>query len=189
MNELEQYIRTTFAVTQDDLEAISNKFTMAEIPKGDYFLKEGKLSDRLGFIRSGLMRIFASAGDKEVTQWISSKGYFVTDLSSFVFNTPARRNIQAITDCEVYTIERDQYKSLEKIIPRWAEIDKLFIARCFIIMEDRIFNHLHMTAEERYNQLFEQQPALFNQVPLHYLASMLGMTPETLSRIRKKHLS
>jgi CRP/FNR family transcriptional regulator, anaerobic regulatory protein len=189
MNELEQYIKNTFAVTQEDLSKISAQFKKVEIPKGDFFLKAGRLSDRLGFVRAGLMRIYASAGDKEVTQWISTKGYFVTDLSSFVFHTPSRRNIQALTDCEVYTIDREQYQDLDKIIPKWAEIDKLFIARCFIIMEDRIFSHLYMTAEERYNALFEQQPELFNQVPLQYLASMLGMTPETLSRIRKKHLS
>jgi CRP-like cAMP-binding protein len=68
-------------------------------------------------------------------------------------------------------------------------LEKLFIARCFIMLEDRIFTHLSMTAEERYNFFFENNKELFNQVPLQYIASMLGMTPETFSRIRKKQLS
>jgi len=115
--------------------------------------------------------------DKEVTQWISTKGYFLTDLASFTFNTPARWNIQALTDCELYTIERQEYESLGDTIPEWHRLEKLFIAKCFIILE------------ERYHKLFQLQPDLFNQVPLQYLASMLGMTPETLSRLRKKQVS
>ncbi|HEY5823130.1 MAG TPA: cyclic nucleotide-binding protein, partial [Cyclobacteriaceae bacterium] len=67
--------------------------------------------------------------------------------------------------------------------------EKLFMVRCFSIMEDRIFGHLSMSAEERYQFFFNQNKELFNQVPLQYLASMLGMTPETFSRIRKKQLS
>jgi hypothetical protein len=74
-------------------------------------------------------------------------------------------------------------------LPKWNELDKIFITKCFTILEERIFSHLYMTAEERFHQLFKQHPELFNQVPLQYLASMLGMTPETLSRLRKKQLS
>ena len=136
-----------------------------------------------------MVRIYTTIEDKEVTQWISTPGYFVTDLASFTFNTPARWNIQALTDCRLHTIEKEDYNSLGDIVPEWHQLEKLFIAKCFIILEERVNNHLFMTAEERYNQLMEQQPELFNQVPLQYLSSMLGMTPETFSRIRKKQLS
>ncbi|OGS76943.1 MAG: Crp/Fnr family transcriptional regulator [Candidatus Fluviicola riflensis] len=134
------------------------------------------------------MRIYVQTEDKEVTQWISTKGYFVTDLAGFVFETPARWTIQALTDVELFTINRSDYVKLGQLIPKWHELEKLFITRCFIILEDRIFTHLSMTAEERYNFFFENNKELFNQVPLQYIASMLGMTPETFSRIRKKQL-
>ena len=65
-------------------------------------------------------------------------------------------------------------------------LDSHFIARCFTVLEDRVVQHLALSAEERYAQLWNFNKELFNQVPLHYLASMLGMTPETFSRIRKK---
>ncbi|WP_229239031.1 hypothetical protein [Emticicia sp. C21] len=65
----------------------------------------------------------------------------------------------------------------------------MFIAKCFTMLEDRIFSHLSMTAEERYNFFFQNNKELFNQVPLQYIASMLGMTPETFSRIRRKAIS
>ncbi len=75
---------------------------------------------------------------------------------------------------------------MESLVPKWQVLEKLFIAKCFTVMEDRIFAHLSMTAEERYVSFFEANKELFNQVPLQYIASMLGMTPETFSRIRNK---
>jgi CRP-like cAMP-binding protein len=108
-------------------------------------------------------------------------------LASFVFSQPSRWNIQALTDCELYVIDSNDYQNLGEIVPKWLELEKLFIAKCFTILEDRVLQHLAMSAEERYNQLFQFNKELFNIVPLQYLASMLGITPETLSRLRKKN--
>jgi len=189
MTELEQYIKSYFGVVlADELQTIGSLFKLTTIKKGEYFLKTGKRCDKLSFVQSGLLRIFVTTGDKEVTQWISTKGYFVTDLSSFVFEKPARWTIQALTDSELYTISTADYKKIGNLVPKWHELEKLFIASCFVTLEDRVFSHLSMTAEERYSFFFEHNKELFNQVPLQYIASMLGMTPETFSRIRKKQL-
>lgn len=189
MTELEQYINSYFGVVDaEEIATIGSLFQSTSIKKGDYFLKTGSYCNQLSFIQSGMLRIFVSAEDKEITQWISTQGYFVTDLSSFVFQTPARWNIQALTDTELFTIGRADYQKIGAELPKWHELEKLFIARCFTMLEDRIFSHLSMTAEERYSLFFENNPELFNQVPLQYIASMLGMTPETFSRIRKKLL-
>jgi CRP-like cAMP-binding protein len=75
---------------------------------------------------------------------------------------------------------------MKEFIPKWNELEKLFIINCFSTLEDRIFSHLAMSAEERYQFFFANNKELFNQVPLQYIASMLGMTPETFSRIRKR---
>lgn len=186
MTELEKYIESYFGVDKNDLAKISSFFKLIKMKKGDFFLKKDRHSKRLGFVQSGILREFVSIGDKEVTKWISTKGYFVTDLSSYIFELPARWNIQALSDCEIYIIDKKDYQKIEQVVPQWVKLEKLFIAKCFIVLEDRIISHLSMTAEERYHQLFNFNQELFNQVPLQYLASMLGMTPETLSRIRKK---
>lgn len=188
MTELEHYIHSYFGLEQSSLAQIVNMFEQTSLKKNDYFLKTGKSCDKLSFIKSGLLRIYVNTEDKEVTQWISTKGYFVTDLSSLIFDTPARWNIQALTDSELYTIQKDDYNRIGSLVPKWHELEKLFLARCFTILEDRIFSHLSMTAEQRYHFFFENNKELFNQVPLQYIASMLGMTPETFSRIRKKHV-
>ncbi len=186
MTELEKYIHTYFGVPADELAGITSFFKPVAIKKGDFFLKTGRYAGRLGFIQSGIVREFVHIGDNEVTKWISTKGYFVVDLSSFVFQLPARWNIQALTDCELYVIGGEDYKKIGQVLPDWVHLEKLFIAKCFRVLEDRIISHLSMTAEERYRQLLALNNELVNHVPLQYLASMLGMRPETLSRLRKK---
>jgi CRP-like cAMP-binding protein len=187
MTTLEQYISSYFRIGPDDLAVVASLFRTSTLQKGDHFLKAGHMCDKLSFVQSGLLRIYVSTPKNEVTQWISSPGYFVTDLSGLVFGTPARWSIQALTDAGLHTISREDYSRLGELVPAWHYLEKLFIANCFTILEDRIFNHLSMTAEERYHFFFERNRELFNLVPLQYIASMLGMTPETFSRIRKKN--
>jgi CRP-like cAMP-binding protein len=187
MTELEQYIKSYFGVVEtEDMNTIVSFFKTKTIKKGDFLLKSGNRCNGLTFVHSGILRMFAATDSKEVTQWISTKGYFTGDLSSFIFETPSHLSIQALVNSEISTISKGSYKQLGDLLPKWHEFEKLFIAHGFITMEQRIFSHLSMTAEERYHAFFKQNPALFNQVPLQYIASMLGMTPETFSRIRKK---
>ena len=185
MTELESYIHSYFKVFPDELTVISSLFEQTRLKKGRYFLKPGQICNKLSFHKSGYMRVFHPRGDKEITQWISYKGFFITDLRGIHFNQPSPYYMQALTDCEFYTINREDYKSLADRLPRWHEIEKLCIASYFTVMEDRVFNLLSMSASERYQHLLSEHPELFNQVPLQYLASMLGMSPETLSRLRK----
>ena len=190
MTALEQNITTYFGVMREDsLKSISSRFHQETLKKGDYFLKTGKPCNKLSFIKSGLLRVYKQTDDKEVTQWISTPGYFVADLSSLLFGTAARWNIESLTDAELFTISGQDYKSIGNVVANWHELEKLFIGKCFTFLEDRVFTHLSMTAEERYIHFFEYNKELFNQVPLQYIASMLGMTPETFSRIRNKQLS
>lgn len=188
MTELEHYIQSYFGIPQEDLIRIASLFQETHLRRGDFFLKTGRQCDQLSFVRTGLLRIYVPLETREVTQWISTPGHFVTDLSSLVFGSPARWTIQALADTTLYTIHHTQYNQIGRLVPRWHELEKLFIARCFATLEDRIFSHLSMSAEERYQYFFNHHRELFHQVPLQYLASMLGMTPETFSRIRKKNL-
>jgi len=117
------------------------------------------------------------------------EGCFIGDMHSLTFNVASRWNIQALTDTVLFTIQKYDYEKIAETVTRWPEIEKHFIVSCFAIMENRIFGHLSMSAEERYASFYEQNKELFNQVPLQYIASLLGMTPETISRMRKRQQS
>ncbi len=189
MTDLENYIHHYFSISPDDCRKVSGLFRIETLEKGDYFLRSGKLCNKLSFIQDGILRIYIDLPDHEVTQWIGTDGFFITDLASFIFRNPARFNIQALTNTQLLTINHEEYLTLGKLVPKWNEFEKLFIGKCFVMIENRVFDLISLSAEERYKKLFEQNRQLFNQVPLQYLASMLGMTPETFSRIRRKMIS
>lgn len=187
MTELEQYIKSFFGIAETEkLHEISTLFKLTKYKRGEFVFETGQHCNTLFFLQAGFLRIYAQSEEKEVTQWICTKGYFGTDLESFFYNKPSQWTIQALVDTEIYMISKSDYDTIKDVVPQWNELEKKFIIKCFTTMEGRIFNHLSMSAEERYNSFFENNKELFNQVPLQYIASMLGMTPETFSRIRNK---
>ncbi|BDD08455.1 cAMP-binding protein [Fulvitalea axinellae] len=189
MVTLEEYIREYFGVAVVDLERASRHFRVQKLSKDDFFVKSGRFCNRLSFVSSGYLRVYAFADGRDVTQWVAKPGQLLTDLSSFVFESPARWNIQALTDCEIFTVSKADYGRFGDVVKDWERLEKMFIAKCFLTMEERVFSFLSMNAEERYQSLFRSDPDLFNRVSLRFLASMLGMAPETLSRLRRKSLS
>jgi CRP-like cAMP-binding protein len=188
MTELEGYIHHSFGIPQNEVTHIGRFFKPLMLRKGDYYLRAGHRSERLGFVQSGILREYLEVENKEVTKWISTKGYFAVDLHSFLYQHSARWNIQALTDCELWVISGESYRQIAQHVPEWPRLETLFIGKCFAALEERIVSHLALSAEERFQLLLTSRPELFNLVPLQYIASMLGMTPETLSRMRRKQV-
>lgn len=186
MTDLEKYIKIYFNGNSEELNQIGSFFRLTRLQKDDFFQKEGRYSDKLGFVKSGILREFTKINNKEITKWIATKNSFIVDISGFVFHQPAQWNLQAITDCEIYVLNKSDYPKIKEIIPDWDDLEKKFIVKCFNVLEDRVMMHISMSAEERYSHFFNSNKELFNLVPLQYIASMLGMTPETLSRLRNK---
>jgi hypothetical protein len=141
------------------------------------------------YIRHNFSFAFINLPDKQVTQWIGTAGYFMTDLHAFMYRIPSRFNIQALPETRLFSIDYEGYLAMGRLIPKWHEFEKLLMGKCFVMLENRVFDLISMSAEERYQKLFDQNRELFNLVPLQYLASMMGMTPETFSRIQRKIIS
>lgn len=187
MNEFNKIIRAHFgALTNEEINILRSYFYEEKLSKGEYFTRTGKYCKKLSLIKSGFLRIYRLSDEKEITQWISTPNYLVTEISSFFFDQPSRLNIQALTDVELLTLNKTNYSELIKKLPKWKEIEMQYIAKCFAVIEDRVFSHLSMSAEERYDIYYHQNQELFNQVPLQHIASILGMSAETFSRIRKR---
>jgi CRP/FNR family transcriptional regulator, anaerobic regulatory protein len=187
MNNFTELIQQHFGpLSTEDLNTIRMYFRKEKLIKNEFFTKSDLVCNRLSVIKSGVLRIYTLSDGREITQWLSVPDSFITEAVGFFFNQPNRWNIQAFTEVELLTITKTDYQKLCKEFPKWLEIEKQFIIKCFMMMEDRIFSHLSMTAEERYNRYFDHHKELFTKVPLQYIASVLGMTPETFSRIRKR---
>ncbi len=187
MKDFNELLQDHFGqLSNQELTFIHSYFQEEKLQKSGFFTKSEKVCNRLSIIKSGILRIYALSDGKEITQWISTENFFITEVMGFFFDQPNRWTIQALTETELLTITKTDYRKLCKEFPKWNEIEKRFLVKCFAMIEDRVFSHLSMTAEERYDLYFEQNKNLFNQVPLQYIASVLGMTPETFSRIRKR---
>jgi CRP-like cAMP-binding protein len=185
MEQLKNCILNQVIIDNKSLENILSGFKTVEINKGEFFLHSGSICRKMAFIETGFLRMYDIADGKEVTFWIGGSGKFITSLSSFVFQTASYWNIQAITDCKLYVISREKHFKLCQEEPKWLEFDNLLLAHSFALLEKSMFAQLHTTANERFESLMEEEPELFQYVPLQYIASMIGITPESLSRLRK----
>lgn len=166
MNELETYIRSYFDASQEDIQQLASFFRNEQLEKGDFHTREGQYNSGLSFVRDGYLRIYSIQKGKEVTQWITSPGEFVTELGSLLFQTTARWHIQALTEVSLYTISAHDYRELPHMLPNWLKLERLFVSKCFMFLEDRVHAFLSLTAEERYEMMYAEKRELFNQVPL-----------------------
>lgn len=189
MEEFRKIIKQHFGtLTDQECALIISFFKEEKLQKNEFFTETGKVCDKLSIIRSGILRVYAYADGKDVTQWIATDDSFMTEVLGFFFDQPNRYNIQAFTDTKLWRITKTDYQKLAEVFPKWKEIERQFMMKCFATIENRVFAHLSMNAEQRYSVYFEQNKDLFNKVPLHYIASVLGMSAETFSRIRKRKM-
>jgi CRP-like cAMP-binding protein len=188
VKSIQDCIKEHVQVDDKNLGLIDDSFEYKKLEKNDFLIKEGRICSEMAFIHSGYLRMFNSIDGKEITLWIGSPDSFITSLSSFVFQVPSQWNIQSIGSSQISIITKERHLSLCREVSEWLEFDNLLLARSFTLLEKRMFGHLYQTAEERFDNLFTQNPEIFNHVPLQNIASWLGITPETLSRIRKSKL-
>ena len=154
------------------------------VPKDHFLVREYAIADYIFFIKKGIARIYYYKKGKEITEWIATDGTFFLSITSFLERIPGKLIIQTIEPAEVYGIH---YNDLHALAARYHDIETLFrkmMSRSLIMSQERMESIQFETAEERYLKLVNSQPHLIQRVPLMYIASYLGVTLETLSRIR-----
>ena len=154
--------------------------------KNALLLTEGKRCRHLYFLEGGALRGYYNLEGKEVTHWFAFAQDFVTSFHSFITEKPAVENIQLLEESRLWAISKE---SLNGLMSRYHEIERLVriaYENYYIRLEERFVNAQFKTATERYQELLLQSPHILEKVPLGFIASYLGISPETLSRIRSK---
>ncbi len=168
---------------QNELQVHFRKITYA---KNEYLLKEGQVCRHLYFLETGALRGFYNLDGKEITHWFGFENDFVTSFHSFITGEPAVENIQLLEGCILWSISKD---ALTALFNEYHEIERLMriaYEKYYIRLEERFVNAQFKTAGERYANLLRQTPPIIERVSLGYIASYLGISPETLSRVRSK---
>ncbi|TXJ26054.1 MAG: Crp/Fnr family transcriptional regulator [Chitinophagaceae bacterium] len=156
------------------------------LSKNEFLLTEGKICRHLYFMEQGALRGFYNLDGKEITYWFAFEGDFVTSFHSFTTQQPAVENIQLLEGSVLWAISKE---TLMDLFNRFHEIERLVriaYERYYVRLEERFVNAQFRTAAERYEQLIQQTPHIIERIPLGQIASYLGISQETLSRIRSR---
>jgi CRP-like cAMP-binding protein len=160
--------------------------TLLALPRGTQLLREGEPVDWLGFLASGLVRIFRRAGEREVTLGFDCEARLVGAFDAFVTRAPARYGLETLEPSCLVRFERAWLEGLEARHPCWRELFRRIAERELVHKIDKELRIRTRTPEQRYAELVRAGSFLVRRVPQYHLASFLGIAPETLSRIRAR---
>lgn len=174
-------------LSNEEIENFLALCNYKKLQKGDFFSKEDTTCNEIGFVLSGIFRsYYFSSEEEEITYCFIFPDNFITAYSSFITQNKTQENIQAITNIEMLVISREAVTKLEQSSTNWLRFLKFVAEQEYIKLEKRVFMLQKEKAETRYKDLIENKPQFLQQIPLHYLASYLGVTQRHLSRIRKE---
>jgi CRP-like cAMP-binding protein len=154
--------------------------------KGKLLLKAGEICDHIYFIKKGAVRGFIKEGTKDITTWITAENEVVSSISSLDIREPAQENMQAIENCELLALTYDDFQDLYIKFPEFNILARKLLQKYYKDAEGRAFIARATNAEKKYQLFLTKYGHLSNRIPLKYIASFLGITLETLSRVRKK---
>jgi CRP-like cAMP-binding protein len=186
MEKFFQAISRFMHLSAEGREALTSVLIPLDLPRGRTLIRASTICEYLYFIEEGLARTFYIKNGKDVTDWLAGENSFVVSIISFLTQQPDRRSVELLERSVLWALS---YKELEQLYEQSHEIERLgrlLVSHGLILVQQR-FDDLHFaTAQERYQKLLYQNPSFIQRVPLHMIASYLGITQETLSRIRSQ---
>jgi CRP-like cAMP-binding protein len=182
-----QKLNEKVAFTPEEQAIIKPYLTPKKLRKKQYLLQEGDVCKLTAFVEKGTLRAY-SIGDNGAEHIIqfAIEGWIISDLYSFLTGEPATYNIDAVEDSELVMISKSAQEELLKKLPKYETYMRLQLTGAYLAMQRRLTSIISMPLEERYISLTTLYPDIVQRVPQHMIASYMGLTPETLSRVRRK---
>ena len=170
---------------QDLIVQSKNVFKLIELKKNEFLVKENEVCAHFCYIESGILQHAILVDGEEKTTYLALRNTVTSSLNSFLFDKPSRKSIKAIFDCKLWVLDIAAFRELIKTNKAFHQFYYNLIEKQICLIDDYRIDLLTLTPEERYKKLLVTEPYLIQQVPLHYLASFLGISSRHMSRIRK----
>ena len=184
-NQMLEYLKQYNLFTDSEINEFISLATISTIKKGDFFIKQDEICTTLSFVNFGIFRSFYySNNDEEITYCFTFPNSLLVAYSSFITQNKSEENLQALTDSEIISISKKELENLAESNNKWLNFLKIIAEKEYVELEKWIFNHQKSNAQKRYVDLIHSNPQIVQQIPLHYIASYLGITQRHLSRIR-----
>lgn len=174
-------------LTSEEVKIFTSVLRLRKVRKRQYLLQAGDINYTENFVNKGALRAYTV--DAEGTEHIAMfgvEGWWISDLYSFLTSTPASQYIDALEDSEVFSIEKGDLERLCEEVPKFNRFFLKLLQNAFVAHQRRILAANSKTAEEQYLEFVKRYPAIEQRVPQHQIASYLGLSPETISRIRRQ---
>jgi CRP-like cAMP-binding protein len=188
MKNFRKYLESIVTISDADWQLLSSKLTCKTLPKKTVFLKVGEIENAISFVESGGVRLYIpkEEEDKEVTFGFSFEGELISAYDSFLTQTPSHYQLETLEDTVLWSFSHSDLQELYDATRMGDRIGRFTSERLFLIKSKREQSLLNETPDERYLNLLKDRPDLINQIPLKYIASYIGVTPQALSRVRKR---
>lgn len=177
-------------LTEAEKEICKSLFIPKKLRKRQYILQQDDICKNLIFVEKGLLRSYSvdEKGNEHILQF-APEGWWIADIFSFFTGENSAYNIDAIEDSELLLITNPAIEQLYERVPKFERYFRILTQNNMVAMQKRLTSELSSSAEEKYLNLIAAYPNIVSRVPQHMIASYLGLTPETLSRIRKRIVS
>jgi len=184
MKNIKSYIVNNFRFSPTEIEQILDCFTLKSFKKKEYFLREGQYCKSVGFVEKGNFIYYQIVDGEEKICDFAFENDWVTHYKSLLGNIPSEINVKALEDSELYLLNMDKMEQLSQTLPQVNIIRSTLAEQYFTKSAQRGANLTNLDAKGRYQALLEELPFIHQRVPQYYIASYLGIKPQSLSRIR-----
>jgi CRP/FNR family transcriptional regulator, anaerobic regulatory protein len=186
--QLQSHLSKLIELKATEAEAFSKAFTLRKLKRKEILLHEGEVCRYTAFILKGCLRYFYNVEGQEHTGQFFFENSWYTDYESFLSEKPSKQNIEALEKTEILLLQKKDLEKLYETYPKFERFGRLMAENAYLGVRKKNENLVNLSPEDRYLKLVKERPKVIERVAQHYIASFLGIQPQSLSRIRKRIL-